>query len=67
MYDVQVKERVKVDGNGVIQNKIRQFYRSGAPRGFGDLGRKAIYFQGAGENLVIIFRVLGSKLIVLGI
>ena len=23
---------------------------SGAPRGFGDLGRMAIYFQGAGEH-----------------
>ena len=23
----------------------------GAPRGFGDLGRMAIYFQGAGEHL----------------
>ena len=34
------------------------------PRGFGDLGRRAIYFQGA---LVIIFRELGSKLMVLGI
>ena len=22
----------------------------GAPRGFGDLGRRAIYFQGAGEH-----------------
>ena len=35
-----------------------------APRGFGDLGRMAIYFQGA---LVIIFRDFGSKLRVLGI
>ena len=34
------------------------------PRGFGDLGRRTIYFQGA---LVIIFRELGSKLMVLGI
>ena len=24
--------------------------RAGAPRGFGDLGRRAIYFQGAGEH-----------------
>ena len=23
---------------------------SGPPRGFGDLGRRAIYFQGAGEH-----------------
>ena len=34
------------------------------PRGFGDLGRRAIYYQRA---LVIIFRELGSKLMVLGI
>ena len=34
------------------------------PRSFGDLGRMAIYFQGA---LVIILRELGSKLITLGI
>ena len=40
---------------------------SGAPRGFVDLERMAIYFQGAGGALVIIFRDLGSKLIVLGI
>ena len=25
-------------------------YTIGAPRGFGDLGRMAIYFQGAGEH-----------------
>ena len=25
-------------------------YYYGAPRGFGDLGRMAIYFQGAGEH-----------------
>ena len=31
---------------------------------FGDLGRMAVYFQGAGGALVIIFRDLGSKLIV---
>ena len=36
------------------------------PRGFGDLGRMAIYFQGA-DALVIILGELGSKLIVLGI
>ena len=29
-------------------SKIR--IRSGAPRGFGNLGRMAIYFQGAGEH-----------------
>ena len=42
MYDVQVTERDKGDGNAVIRNKIRQFCRSGAPRGFGDLRRMAI-------------------------
>ena len=36
----------------------------GAPKGFGDLGRMAIYFQGA---LVIILGELGSKLIIVGI
>ena len=25
----------------------------GAPRGFGDLGRRAIYFQGAGEHCLL--------------
>ena len=34
------------------------------PRGFGDLGRRDIYYQRA---LVIIFRELGSKLMVLWI
>ena len=48
MYDVQVTERDKGDGNAVIRNKIRQFCRRGAPRGFGNLRRMAIYFQGAG-------------------
>ena len=38
----------------------------GAPRGFEDLGRMAI-FSGSWGALVIIFRDLGSKLIVLGI
>ena len=28
---------------------------TGAPRGFGDLVRRAIYFQGTGEALLIIF------------
>ena len=37
------------------------------PEGLKDMGRMAIYFQGAGEALLIIFRDLGSKLIVLGI
>ena len=37
------------------------------PRGFGDLGRLAIYFQGAGGALVIILGELGNKLIILGI
>ena len=37
------------------------------PRGVGDLGRKVIYFTGSCRALVIIFRDLGSKLIVLGI
>ena len=27
----------------------------GAPRGFGDLGRMAIYFQGAGEQSWLLF------------
>ena len=36
------------------------------PRGFGDLGRRAIYFQGAG-SIGNYFRELGSKLMVLGI
>ena len=35
-------------------------------RGFGDLRRRAIYFQGA-ESTGNYFRELGSKLIVLGI
>ena len=35
--------------NRIIPNsKIR--IRSGVPRGLGDLGRMAIYFQGAGEH-----------------
>ena len=33
---------------------------------FGDLGRMAVYFQGAGRAVVINFRDLGSKLIILG-
>ena len=39
----------------------------GAPSGFGDLGRRAIYFQGHWGALVhvIILEELGSKLIVL--
>ena len=45
---------------------MRQAGHMWAPRGFGDLGRMAIYFQGAGGALIIIFRDLGSKLIVLG-
>ena len=39
----------------------------GLHRGLGDLGRRAIYFQGVGGALVIIFRDLGSKLKVLRI
>ena len=45
----------------------KSWIRAWGPRGFGDLWRMAIYFQGAGGALVIIFRDLGSKLIVLGI
>ena len=40
---------------------------NGAPRGFGDLGRRAIYFQGAGGALLIILGELGSKYILFGI
>ena len=42
------------------------FVNDRAPKGFGDLGRMVIYFQGARE-LVIILGELGSKLIILGI
>ena len=28
----------------------KKMFRYGAPRGYGDLGRIAIYFQGAGEQ-----------------
>ena len=31
-------------------NRPTSFCHVGAPRGFGDLGRMAIYFQGAGEH-----------------
>ena len=31
-------------------NWISLWGNVGAPRGFGDLGRRAIYFQGAGEH-----------------
>ena len=27
--------------------------KKGPPRGFGDLGRRAIYFQGAGEHCLL--------------
>ena len=47
-----------------IKTYINIQYR--APRGLGDLGRKAIYFQWA-EALVILLSDLGSKLIFLGI
>ena len=36
-------------------------------RGLRDLGRMAIYYQGAGGALVIILGELGSKLIIFGI
>ena len=39
----------------------------GPPRGFGDLERRAIYFQGAGGARLIILGELGSKHILLGI
>ena len=39
---------------------------SGAPRGLGDLKRRAI-FSGRWEILVIIFGEVGSKLIVFGV
>ena len=32
-----------------MANSVDQDQTAGAPRGFGDLGRMAIYFQGAGE------------------
>ena len=35
----------------VCKSTDLQVYTSmGTPRGFGDLGRRAIYFQGAGEH-----------------
>ena len=33
----------------------------GAPRGFWDYGRMAIYFQGAGENLYLFSGILGAS------
>ena len=40
---------------------------TGAPRGFGDLGRMALLFSGNWGALVIILGELGSKLIILWI
>ena len=34
----------------LISNSAEKATSSGAPRGFGDLGRMTIYFQGAGEH-----------------
>ena len=34
-------------------DRIRDKPTIGAPRGFGELGRRAIYFQGAGEHCLL--------------
>ena len=36
--------------NIVLNSFMMHFPLLGPPRGFGDLGRRAIYFQGAGEH-----------------
>ena len=49
----------------ILEHPHSEYYVSmgfTAPRVFGDLGRRAIYFQGAGEDWNLF---LGSKLIVL--
>ena len=42
-----------------MQNFLFGIY--GAPRGLGDLGRRAIYFQGAGERSANYFRGAGEQ------
>ena len=55
-------ENQKVPNQTRNETKITQ---DGAPRGLGDPGSMAIYFPGSWGALVIIFRDLGSNLIVL--
>ena len=43
------------------RGKLDLLQYRGPPRGFGDSGRKAIYFQGFGENGLFFFRDLGRK------
>ena len=41
----------RIDGTFTVHSFSKIRIRYGAPRCFGDLGRMAIYFQGAGEHL----------------
>ena len=45
-----VRSRVRVGDEHARSLVLELVYIIGPPRGFGDLGRKAIYFQGAGEH-----------------
>ena len=47
--EVLVDDRKKL-GMDFADPMSRSERRGGPPRGFGDLGRRAIYFQGAGEH-----------------
>ena len=49
---VKERSRSRECINSKDHENIMSFRRHiiGAPRGFGDLGRRAIYFQGAGEH-----------------
>ena len=44
----RMRRSLSIGGSSSVQ--WRKVERSGPPRGFGDLGRMAIYFQGAGEH-----------------
>ena len=59
-------KRVLYDDCHFLQVRVLECYVSGAPRGFGDLGRMAILFSWSLGALVIILGEVGSKLIILG-
>ena len=50
-----IRQRYDMDSKGKFRKNVVLIFTSGmgnygAPRGFGDLGKMAIYFQGAGEH-----------------
>ena len=60
---VKERSRSRVCINSKEHENVMSFRRHiiGVPRGFGDLGRRAIYFQGTGEHWLIFSGIWGAS------